>query len=88
VAVWLHERGVSAVGADFDDGTPPLVPGINAPFHLLALVAMGIPLFDNMDLEHLALEAAARSRYSFLFMASPLRIREATGSPLNPLAVF
>ena len=88
VAPWLRERGVSAVGADFNDGSPSLVPGINVPFHLLALVAMGMPLFDNMELEELAREAADRSRYSFLFMASPLWIRGATGSPLNPLAVF
>jgi len=88
VALWLHERGVSALGADFNDGAPSLVPGINTPLHVLTLVAMGMPLFDNMDLEELAVEAAARSRYTFLFMAAPLNIRGATGSPLNPLAVF
>jgi kynurenine formamidase len=88
VALWLHERGVAALGADFNDGSPALVPGINAPFHVLTLVAMGMPLFDNMDLEELAVEAAARGRYTFLFMAAPLNIRGATGSPLNPLAVF
>jgi len=88
VALWLQERGVSALGADFNDGAPSLVPGINTPLHVLALVAMGMPLFDNMELEELAREAADRSRYSFLFMASPLWIRGATGSPLNPLAVF
>jgi kynurenine formamidase len=88
VALWLHERGVAALGADFNDGAPPLVPGINAPFHVLTLVGMGMPLFDNMDLEELAREAAARSRWSFLFMAAPLNIRGATGSPLNPLALF
>lgn len=88
VANWLHERGVAALGADFNDGAPPLVPGINAPLHVLALVAMGMPLFDNMDLEGLAREANTRSRYTFLFMAAPLNIRGGTGSPLNPLAVF
>lgn len=87
-ALWLHERGVAALGADFNDGAPSLVPGITEPLHALALVAMGMPLFDNMDLEQLAREAAARSRYSFLFMAAPLNIRGATGSPLNPLALF
>jgi kynurenine formamidase len=88
LALWLHERGVAALGADFNDGAPALVPGINAPFHVLTLVAMGMPLFDNIDLEKLAVEAANRGRYTFLFMAAPLNIRGATGSPLNPLAVF
>lgn len=88
VALWLHERGVAALGADFNDGAPMLVPGINAPLHVLTLVAMGMPLFDNMDLEEIAREAAARSRHTFLFMAAPLNIKGGTGSPLNPLAVF
>lgn len=88
VAPWLHERGIAALGTDFNDGAPALVPGINAPLHVLTLVAMGMPLFDNMDLETIAREAAARSRYTFLFMAAPLNIRGGTGSPLNPLAVF
>lgn len=88
VALWLHERGVAALGADQNDPAPSLVPGLNAPLHALALVAMGMPLFDNMDLEELAREAAARSRWSFLFVAAPLNIRGATGSPLNPLALF
>jgi kynurenine formamidase len=88
VALWLHERGVAALGADFNDGAPLLVPGINAPLHVLTLVAMGMPLFDNMDLEEISREAATRSRHTFLFMAAPLNIRGGTGSPLNPLAVF
>lgn len=88
VAAWLHERGVAALGADLNEPVPSLVPGLNAPLHVLALVAMGMPLFDNMDLEDLAREATARSRWSFLFVAAPLNMRGATGSPLNPLAVF
>jgi hypothetical protein len=32
--------------------------------------------------------AAARGRYTFLFVAGPLRIRGGSGSPVNPLAVF
>ena len=88
VARWLHERGVAALGADLNEPVPSLVAGINAPLHVLALVAMGMPLFDAMDLEQLAAEAATRSRWSFLFVAAPLHIEGATGSPLNPLALF
>lgn len=88
VARWLHERGVAALGADLTEPVPSRVAGINAPLHVLALVAMGMPLFDAMDLERLADEAAARSRWSFLFVAAPLDIQGATGSPVNPLALF
>ncbi|HSJ05640.1 MAG TPA: cyclase family protein [Longimicrobiales bacterium] len=88
-AEWLHERGVAAVGVDAsaDPGTS-LVAGITSPFHVLALVAMGMPIFENLDLEVLAGEAANRSQWTFMFVAAPLDIRGGTGSPLNPLAVF
>jgi len=56
--------------------------------HLLSLIAMGMPLMDDLDLETLAKESAARSRPTFLFVAAPLRIRGGTGSPVNPLAIF
>lgn len=41
-----------------------------------------------MDLEALAREAAARSRWSFVFVAPSLDLRGGTGSPINPLALF
>jgi kynurenine formamidase len=89
VALWLNDRGVAALGGDAaNDRTPSIVEGIGDPLHQLAIVAMGMPLFDNLDLEHLAVAAAAHSRWSFLFVASPLRLKGASGSPVNPLAIF
>jgi len=61
----------------------------NAPaFHQLALVAMGVSIFDNLDFERAAEEARRLNRYEFLFMAAPLRVEKGMGSPLNPLAIF
>lgn len=89
VAEWLRERSVAAFGDEGGtDMTPSPVSGINSPFHVLAIVGMGMPLIENLDLERLASEAAKRSRWTFLFVAAPLRIQSGTGSPLNPLAVF
>ena len=45
-------------------------------------------MLDNCDLETLADAAAERDRWEFLLMAAPLPIPGATGSPLNPIAVF
>lgn len=88
-AEWLNERGVAAIGVEgAADPGASLVPGITSPFHVLALVGMGMPIFENLDLDALAAEAAAGSRWSFLFVAAPLDLRGATGSPVNPLAVF
>jgi len=56
--------------------------------HQLALVAMGVSVFDDLDVERAVEEARRLNRYEFLFMAAPLRVEKGTGSPLNPLAVF
>ena len=65
-----------------------LPPSIGIPLHQLALVAMGVSIFDNLDFERAVEQARRLNRYEFLFMASPLRIDNGTGSPLNPLAIF
>jgi hypothetical protein len=56
--------------------------------HVLALVAMGMPLIENLDLEELARQAAAQRRWTFLLVLAPLNVRGATGSAVNPIAVF
>jgi kynurenine formamidase len=88
VAYFLKERGVSFIGGDGPNDVSPsgLPPGIG--LHQLALVAMGVSIFDNLDFERAVEEARRLNRYEFLFMAAPLRVDKGTGSPLNPLAVF
>lgn len=88
-AVWLHSRGVAALGDEGGtDTSPTAVQGINSPMHVLALVGMGMPLIENLDLEELAKQAAAQRRWTFLFVLAPLNVRGATGSAVNPIAVF
>jgi kynurenine formamidase len=90
VAYFIKERGVSFIGDDGPNDVSPtgLPPSITNPLHKLALVAMGVSIFDNLDFERAAEEAKRLNRYEFLFMAAPLRIDKGTGSPLNPLAIF
>ena len=88
-APWLRERGVAVLGSDVaSDVFPSQVEGYSHPIHLLALVAMGMPIFDNLDLEALGEEAAKRERWEFLLTAAPLPVPGGTGSPLNPIATF
>jgi kynurenine formamidase len=63
------------------------VSGIRIPLHVALMTNLGIPFMELLWLEDLAAACARDSRNSFLFMASPLRIHTATGSPINPLAV-
>ena len=58
------------------------------PIHQVVIIAMDTPLFDNLDLEAVAEEAAKRNRWEFLLTAAPLAVETGTGSPLNPLAIF
>ena len=86
---WLHDRGVAVLGGDADpEVIPSQVEGVAAPIHLLALVAMGLPLFDECDLEDLGREAAKRKRWVFLLTAAPLAVPGGTGSPINPIATY
>lgn len=89
VVPWLKARDVAMIGSDnTNDVMPSGVNGVFLPVHQLTLVALGMPLFDNLDLEAVAVEASKRRRWEFLLTAAPLVVADATGSPLNPLAIF
>ncbi|HMF92940.1 MAG TPA: cyclase family protein [Vicinamibacterales bacterium] len=90
VAFFLKERGVSFIGADeWNDVSPTTLPqSVGLPIHKLALVALGVDIFDNLDLERVSETAKRLGRYEFLFTAAPLQVERGTGSPLNPIAVF
>ena len=86
---WLHKRDIAILGSDASsDVRPSQVEGIAQPVHTLVIVAMGTPIFDNCDLELISKEARKRKRWDFLLTASPLTVAGATGSALNPIAIF
>ena len=87
--VWLHKRDIAILGSDASsDVRPSQVEGVLQPVHTLVIVAMGTPILDNCDLEQLSREARKRKRWDFLLTTSPLTVPAATGSPLNPIAIF
>ena len=88
-AKWLDDRNVSILGGDgAQDVLPSGIDGIPKPVHELVLVAMGMPIFDNCDLELISKEAEKRQRWEFMVTASPAAVPGATGSVLNPIATF
>ena len=89
VIPWLRARDVAVMGSDHPQYVSPGPAGLPAgAIHDFALIHLGLPLFDNCDLEALADAAAVRKRWTFLLTAAPLPIRGGTGSPLNPIATF
>ena len=86
---WVKSRDISFIGSDAAlDVVPSLVEDVNLPVHLLTIVAMGVDIFDNQDLEALAETAASLNRWEFTLIAAPLAVEGGTGSPINALAIF
>lgn len=86
---WLRERDVATLGCDgVSDVLPSRVEGVGMPIHTVAIVAMGVHLLDNLDLDALAVACAEEERWEFLFTVAPLILRRGTASPVNPLALF
>lgn len=88
-AAWLLERGVVASGTDTEtyEVQPAPDPGPTGnpqPVHTLLLIENGIHLMESLDLEALAADRV----YEFLFVALPLKIRGATGSMVDPVAII
>lgn len=87
-AEWFDERKVAAIAADntMVEATAHL-PGYYVPFHMLALVNLGIHLGEFWNLEDLAADCRRDGVYECLLVAQALPITGGTGSPLNPLAI-
>lgn len=90
VAGWLHAREVALLGGDGpNDAMPPNAASAwTNPIHELCLVGMGMQLMDNLDLERAAKTCAELGRWAFQIVVAPLPIEGATGSPINPIAIF
>lgn len=85
---WLHQREVAGIATDtYGVEVRPFEPGTRSPFHLVGIVYMGLLLGEIFDLEALAADCAADGVYEFLFVAPPLPVTGAVGSPVNPLAI-
>jgi kynurenine formamidase len=85
-AQWLAEgQQAMLLGADnFGvESFPSKHPENFVPVHTYLLAERGVSLLEALWLEDLAKDQV----YEFLFIASPLKMRGATASPLRPLAI-
>ena len=87
---WLADREVAVLGSDGISDPMPFVgtPDWPFPIHQIGIVAMGLPLIDNVATAALSDRCAALGRWEFLFAMAPLRIPRGTGCPVNPVAVL
>jgi kynurenine formamidase len=85
---WVHEHSVAIVGTDTGTDAYPVPYSFLSPVHAVALCAMGLWILDNLDLEALGDLCESLGRWDFAFVLAPLKIKNATSSPVNPLALF
>jgi kynurenine formamidase len=85
VARWLITQDIAMVGSDNwgVEVDPPANKNRPIEVHQWMITKNGIYFLENLDLEGLAADRA----YEFAFLFAPLRLKGATGSPGNPIAV-
>ncbi len=84
-AQFLTDRKVSLIGADTwaIEAVPHERADLSFPVHQWDLTKNGVYHLENLDLEPLG----AAGVHEFCFVFSPLRLKGATGSPGNPIAI-
>ena len=84
-AKFLTDHKVALIGADTwaIEAVPHEDPDKVFPVHQWNITRNGVHHLENLDLEGLAADKV----YEFAFVFSPLRLKGATGSPGNPIAV-
>ena len=82
-AKWLADQKIFLTGSDTlpYEVRKPQVPGL--PVHQELINKNGIYIVECLNLE----ELAADQVYEFLYVAIPLKITGATGSPIRPIAL-
>lgn len=86
---WLYEREVAAVAADNQavEVKPSIDVGVALPVHMILIRDLGMTLGEMFDLEDLAIECAADGVYEFFFSGVGLKVSNAVGSPVSPIAI-
>jgi kynurenine formamidase len=82
---YLADRQITIAAADTwsVEVVPNPDPKLAFPVHQLLLAKNGIYIFENLITEELARDRV----YEFAFIFTPLRLKGATGSPGNPIAI-
>jgi kynurenine formamidase len=86
---WLHEHDVAMVATDTAAcSVVPPEPGDDfLTWHVAALRDLGLLVGELFDLDELAADCAADGVSEGFFVAAPLPVVGASGSPLNPIVV-
>jgi kynurenine formamidase len=88
-ADWIHAHELAALATDTwgMEVRPNELPDSYQPLHQILIPHMGLLVGEIFDLDALAEDCARDRVYEFQFVAPPLPITGAVGTPVNPLAI-
>jgi kynurenine formamidase len=85
----IREADIAVLVSDgINDVTPSGFEDVRSPVHAIGIAGMGLWLVDNAQLGPLAAACQEEGRYEFMTILAPIPFRRATGSLVNPLAIF
>ena len=86
---WLKQRDVAMIVWETAGYAPqPQGDLFRNAVHNFVQAILGIHILDRADLETLSEATASRNRWEFMLTVTPLALPNATGSPVNPIAMF
>ena len=88
-ADWLYRTEIAGIASDTWglEVRPNELPDAFQPLHQVMIPNIGLLVGEIFDLEKIADDCAADKVYEFMFVAPPLPITGAVGSPINPQAI-
>jgi len=88
MAAWLWDHRIAAVGAD--NPAVECAPGARdiGSLHRRLLPALGMSMFELLDLETLSEMCKRLGRWEFLFVSVPLHLSGGVSSPANAMAIL
>ncbi len=86
---WFYEQEIPALCTDTiaNETTIHKETGIVLPLHAALMCNLGVALNEICDLEELGQSCSEDGQYTFLYAAAPIKFRNASGAPVNPIAV-
>lgn len=88
---WFADMEIPMVGAD-NLGVEKVVQEIDGdtviiPLHGALIRDLGVVMSEIYWLQDLAADSAEDGQYEFMLVAAPLQVEQASGSPVNPIAI-
>ena len=86
---WFQQREIPNLVTDTIANEVTFEPetGVALPLHCALMRNLGVALTEIAWLDDLADACAADGRWSFFYVAAPLKVVSGTGAPVNPVAI-